>query len=117
MLLALSAMQCVQRLRRTQGETFMTSMLRFAAGASLLTAIYVAFSRVHDYWHFPADVITGASLGFATAASVCWLMSPPAWPTFATEKETYEEGLKLLQSNDRAEPECDLHQNPYRELA
>ena len=37
--------------------------LRYAAVLPPCMAGFVAISRVHDNWHSPADVVTGASLG------------------------------------------------------
>ena len=68
MLLSLSAIRAVDRRRlRNEGGVIILLLLALAA-LSFCVALFVAFSRVHDNYHFPADVVTGASLGYAVGA-------------------------------------------------
>ena len=34
----------------------------------ILMALWCAASRVHDYWHHPADVLAGSAIGLACSA-------------------------------------------------
>jgi len=48
------------------------------ACAPVLVAIFIASSRVHDNWHFPSDVVTGATLGASVAVFYFKLYFPDA---------------------------------------
>lgn len=41
--------------------------LRLVCASPLAVAVWVGASRVHDWWHFPSDVVTGSALGAAAA--------------------------------------------------
>lgn len=59
----------------------------------MLVAFFVAASRVHDFWHHPADIVTGAAIGSGCTLSVhgmwyvpcrglcvgsCWMLNSEA---------------------------------------
>lgn len=67
-LLALSSMRAVDRLRQQGREGCSAHALRGLAVSSFCVAFYIAMSRVYDNYHFPADVITGSCLGYAVGA-------------------------------------------------
>jgi len=82
-LISLSAQRASDRLRLAGGgEDAGTLTLRLLASLSYCMAFFVAFSRVYDNWHFPADIVTGACLGYGIGV-VVMQMGVPLMPVFA----------------------------------
>lgn len=51
----------------TKAISFKTRLLYFVSFSPMLLAWFVAASRVHDYWHHPADIVAGALIGSGCA--------------------------------------------------
>ena len=59
----------IQRNVHSKRITLLTRLLYLLSFAPLLLAFFIAASRVHDFWHHPADVVAGSLIG--VACSLC----------------------------------------------
>ena len=64
----------IQRNMYSQVPSFRSKILYLLSSLPLLLAFFIATSRIHDFWHHPADVVGGALIGVA-----CALFSHGMW--------------------------------------
>lgn len=67
--------------KHTTDEDVTARAMRLAAPLPIVIAAFVAFSRVHDNAHHPADVVAGAALGAAVAYSIHRTVYPDSRPS------------------------------------
>lgn len=60
----------IQRHVHSKRITLCTRVWYLLSFLPLLLAFFVAASRVHDFWHHPADVVAGSAIGIGCALSV-----------------------------------------------
>jgi membrane-associated phospholipid phosphatase len=66
----------IQRNMRSKAVSLRTKLYYLAAFIPILLASFIATSRIHDFWHHPADVVGGAMIGIgcATFAHGMWYL-------------------------------------------
>jgi diacylglycerol diphosphate phosphatase/phosphatidate phosphatase len=57
----------LQRNVRSKAVSLRTKCLYLASFIPMLLAVFIATSRIHDFWHHPADVVGGVMIGIGCA--------------------------------------------------
>ena len=71
----------IQRTVHLKRITLAKRLLYLASFLPILLAVYISTSRVHDFWHHPADIVAGSMIGIGCAffAHGMWYVSCVLW--------------------------------------
>jgi diacylglycerol diphosphate phosphatase/phosphatidate phosphatase len=75
----------IQRHVHSKRITLCTRVWYLLSFLPMLLAFFVAASRVHDFWHHPADVVAGSAIGIGCALSIhgMWYAVHFSWVRYA----------------------------------